>query len=81
MLAHLTHRTFVMPDHLSTELYLLKGAAAVSDFYCFGDVGRWIPVIGMQQYLDDRQASSCAVSVSYHARQTALDPDVATRQT
>ena len=57
MLAHMSHRTFVMPDHLSRSLYLLKGAPSVSDFYCFGDVGRWIPVISMQQYLDDRQAS------------------------
>ena len=58
MLAHMTHRVFVMPDHLSTELYLLEGAAKVSDFFCFGDVGSWIPVISMQQYLDERRALS-----------------------
>ena len=55
MLAHLTHRTFVLPDHLSTELGHLEGISSVSDFFCFGGVGRWVPVIGMQQYLDDRQ--------------------------
>ena len=62
MLAHLTHRTFVMPDHLSTELGHLEGKSSVSDFFCFGSVGRWVPVISMQQYLDDR----CVASFQWH---------------
>ncbi len=62
MLAHLTHRVFVMPDHLSTKLFLLEGSAKVSAFYCFGDVSEWVLVISMQQYLDNRQASTCLKS-------------------
>ena len=85
MLAHLTHRVFVMPDHLSTELYLLEGSAKVSDFYCFGDVSKWVLVISMQQYLDDRQAHyRCHVPASnevlrlswLQAFSTALYPEV-----
>ncbi len=64
MLAHLTHRTFVLPDHLSTELGHLEGKSSVSDFFCFGGVGRWVPVISMQQYLDDRHAASVASAMA-----------------
>ena len=65
MLAHLTHRTFVTPDHLSTELGHLEGTASVSDFYCFGDVGRWVPVVSMQRYLDDRRVVMVAAGAPF----------------
>ena len=74
ILAHLTHRAFVTPDHMSTELGHLEGKAQVSDFFCFGDVGRWTPVISMQRYLDDRRDTSSALAELFPSSSTPRLP-------
>lgn len=53
ILAHVTHRTLVLPGHLTADVYLL-GKARLSDFYYWDDLRDWIPVITMDEYLDKR---------------------------
>ena len=54
MIAHLTNRTLVVPEHLDVFIDHLRGVALVSDIWDFKRMGKFIRTIGMQEYLDIR---------------------------
>ena len=57
MLAHLTGRTLVFPDHLAADnLFMMRPPVTLWDFYDFEHLRQWISAISMNQYLTNRRA-------------------------
>jgi len=57
MLAHLTGRTLVFPDHLAADnLFMMRPPVSLWDFYDFEHLRQWIGGVSMNQYLTNRRA-------------------------
>ena len=54
ILTHLTGRTLVLPDHLASDIYMMRQPVSLWDYYDFEHLRQWIPAISMNQYLDIR---------------------------
>ena len=77
MLAHLTGRTLVFPDHLAADnLFMMRPPVSLWDFYDFEHLRQWIDAISMNQYLTDRRATDArnGMAVAVIPRAGRLQP-------